>query len=251
MFARSPFRDGVRLAYKVLMGWVMIKLLRPTLIRGFWCFFMKGLSFKALLRHDSPSVDELPYPVLVQVDGCKPQPWGFRVLSSHLQYFFGGAMVNALLFLFAHGLSKAYNFSLVTPSLNRSRPHTPNPGQVTLGPPKLAISIQRMNENDRKWLGFLLHSLSRLIQAPHSHPYPSLSDSPKATVQNNRHERPLAEHDPSGFQGCQPSRRSLGLIARLAMVNSRVTQDYTTATYVTIWLLYYVVFTRVNQDFQL
>ena len=94
-----------------------------------------------------------------------------------------------------------------------------NPGQVTLGPPKLVI-----NENifrsaflpEKAYLSFSIAypSLSRPLRIAHTpvHPYP-MTPRPKAAIQNDP-ERPLADHNPSGFQGCQPSRRPLGLISR-------------------------------------
>ena len=130
------------------------------------------------------------YPVLVQMDGwCKPQPrngigicavifvqhfGNLGFLQGH--FFWGGPMVYSLVALAFPRPIQGWNL-MISDYISRAYPGLSRP---------LPIALTRV------------------------HPYP-LTSRPKAAVQND-HEWPLAEHDPSGLQGCQPSRRPLGLI---------------------------------------
>ena len=98
---------------------------------------MKVLSFKALLRSDSPWIAELPYPLLIQSNGWfEPQPTKgigiFAVLAMYVQHFpeilailgiwgpegsfyFGGVCRIACCFSLLQGLSNAYHLSIFKP----------------------------------------------------------------------------------------------------------------------------------------
>lgn len=135
------------------------------------------------------------YPVLVQMDGwCKPQPRnGIGICAVICVQHFGsfGFLQGHLSFLGADGLQLGgFGFSKAYPRLKSFDF-------------RLYIYI---------YISIAYPGLSRPlpIALTRVHPYP-LTSRPKAAVQND-HEWPLAEHDPSGLQGCQPSRRPLGLI---------------------------------------
>lgn len=161
-----------------------------TLIRGLLFFWWKGYPFKALLRYDSTWLAELLIQCLSRwMDDVSHNPemalgfvqwflsnilaiWG----SCKVIFFGGGPMVYSLVALAFPRPIQGWNL-MISDYISRAYPGLSRP---------LPIALTRV------------------------HPYP-LTSRPKAAVQND-HEWPLAEHDPSGLQGCQPSRRPLGLI---------------------------------------
>ena len=80
----KPYEGLIKVLLRLMK--VLLRLMK-VLLR-----LMKVLSFKALLRSDSPWIAELPYPLLIQSNGWfEPQPTKgigiFAVLAMYVQHF--------------------------------------------------------------------------------------------------------------------------------------------------------------------